>query len=48
VTSTVHSEVKAAESDQDRKRRAKRNALLLGLVSVGVYVLFIAMTILGK
>ena len=42
------STVVTTESDYDRRRRAKRNALLLGLVAVGVYVLFIAMTILGK
>ena len=38
----------AAEPLEDRKRRAKRNALLLGLVAIGVYVLFISMTIFGK
>ena len=37
-----------ADSLQDRKRRARRTALLLGLVAIGVYVLFISMTIFGK
>jgi hypothetical protein len=36
------------QDDAERKRRAKRNALLLGLVAVGVYVLFIALTVFGK
>jgi hypothetical protein len=44
----VISSVSADEDIEARKRRAKRNALLLGLVAIGVYVLFIVMTVFGK
>jgi uncharacterized membrane protein (DUF485 family) len=37
-----------ADINHDRKRRAKRNALLLGLVALGFYVLFISLTVFGK
>jgi hypothetical protein len=37
-----------ANIDLDRKRRAKRNAWLLGMLAIGVYALFIAMTVLGR
>lgn len=38
----------SAPDEIERKRRAKRNAVLLGLVAVAVYALFIAMTVFGK
>ena len=41
-------EAVSAQGETERKRRAKRNAVLLGLVAVAVYALFIAMTILSK
>jgi hypothetical protein len=40
--------VNTADNETERRRRARRNAVLLGLVAIGVYVLFIAMTVFGK
>ena len=37
----------AGNQDAERSRRAKRNALLLGLVALGFYAAFILMSLFG-
>ena len=36
-----------SQGDNDRERRVKRSAILLGVVAVGFYVAFILMSVLG-